>query len=468
MFTSWRRQLRRGVRQNSLAWAGLEGVVVAGMFAFTEIWLVHLLVTGLGASDFQVGLLATLPMAAMALIGPFTGVIIDFMGGNRSALVWCCSLQSFALTLLLPCLWATDQSWAVPLAIFAATLIGGVGAFGGPAWMALLGTLIPRPIRGRWIGGRLRWFLGTKLLIAGLFSLVMETWPVQQGPWGMVALIIVACGSRVWSSTLNARLKEMPQRTANRQEAAGCSISYWSVLKEDIRTLIHGPMGPWTLSYCIFLIGVHASAPYFAPYLLRGTDEGGLAMSSLGYVMILQISQIVRLLALPIIGIMVDRLGPLSTLRACLIVICGIPVVWGISPHLSVIALAEVASGMAWCTAECSIAVLLFNCHENPATRGRLVALHQSLCCVIVMVSSLLGAWLLELMPAVTGSIYRDLFILSGLIRFPGAILAFILLPSMQLAHPAGRIRFRQALAEVPSPMILTRGLGRFLRRPEG
>ncbi|MDA3959188.1 MAG: hypothetical protein PF961_00225 [Planctomycetota bacterium] len=141
---------------------------------------------------------------------------------------------------------------------------------------------------------------------------------------------------------------------------------------------------------------------------------------------------------------------------------------WRALPSIPLIIVAEIASGLAWCTAECAIAILLFGCHHNPNTRARLIALHQSISSLIVMACSMLGAAILVLMPAWTGSTYRDLFQLSGLLRIPGVILALMMLPSLKLLTKPGRTRLRQALAQVPPPTILGRGLLRFMRRPEG
>jgi len=59
-------------------------------------------------------------------------------------------------------------------------------------------------------------------------------------------------------------------------------------------------------------------------------------------------------------------------------------------------------------------------------------------------------------------------FLLSALARVPAVILAWRLLPGLALHSRDGRARFKAALAAVPPPIIVQRGLGRFLRRPEG
>ena len=51
------------------------------MFAFTELWLVHLLVRRLGGTDTEVAMLNILPMAAIAVLGVFAGPLITLLGG---------------------------------------------------------------------------------------------------------------------------------------------------------------------------------------------------------------------------------------------------------------------------------------------------------------------------------------------------------------------------------------------------
>ena len=72
--------------------------------------------------------------------------------------------------------------------------------------------------------------------------------------------------------------------------------------------------------------------------------------------------------------------------------------------------------------AECATAVLLFSCHDDPATRARLIALHQSLSSVIVMDYSaliwaaLLGWSLFDRLPPATTWLGAPLIVGAGLL----------------------------------------------------
>ena len=163
-----------------------------------------------------------------------------------------------------------------------------------------------------------------------------------------------------------------------------------------------------------------------------------------------------------------ETLSLATTLRMALAGICIVPVIWGLSAEPWLIVLTEVGSGIFWCMAECSIAVLLLACHADPAVRARLVAWTIVVGSLATIVGNVLGERILALLPGWTGSPYRDLFLLSAIARVPGAVLALFLLPAIGIWRRSGRQRLRRALAEVPPPLGMARGLLRFLRGPEG
>lgn len=466
MFTTWQRRLRRGGRQRSLAHIGIEGAVVAGMFAFTELWLVHLLVRRLGGTDTEVAMLNILPMAAIAVLGVFAGPLITLLGGNRRALLWCCVLQCVGLAGLYPAIHAPQADWAVPLAVGCGCLIGAVGAFGGPAWTSLLADLVPDRLRGRFLGGRFRIFMGCKLALSAGYAGILALLPAETTSLGLDLILGLAVLSRGISTMICAKLGDTPRSSAVRPSSR--LLGFARDLRGDLRLLATGAMGRWNLCYGLVLFGVHLAGPFFSTYLLRPEAEGGLAQGPIGYWGLLQTSHYTRLLVLPAVGILIDRLGPLTTLRVALVGICIVPVIWGLSAQSWLIVVTEIGSGLFWCMAECSIAVLLLGCHDDPAVRARLVAWTIVVGSVATIVGNLLGERILAILPGWTGSPYRDLFLLSALARMPGALLALFLLPAIGIWHRAGRQRLRRALAEVPPPLGMARGLLRFLRGPEG
>jgi MFS family permease len=455
-----------GIRRSALRIASGEAVVVAGMFALTEFWLVPIAVLRLQAQSMDIALLTALPFLAMALVGPVVGAAIAALGGNRRALVITCLVQSLCIAGLLPSVLTPQAAWAWPVYLGLVVTLTLAGAIGGPAWMGLLGDLLPRRVAGRYTSRRLRGFLAAKLMLAAVYAGTLHLWPVADRATGVVVIIILAACSRLIATILNARLPVLsPDPPATFVAPQPALSGGWSSSWQRFR---HSPLLGWTTTWVLVMGGASLAGPFFAPYMVRPVAEGGLGLEPLAYSLLIQTSQAARLLFLPLVGVLVDRLGPAAVLRTSLGGIVLVPGLWAMARSLPVLMAVEVLSGLVWCMAECALTVLLFGCHTDPRQRTQIIAWHQAATSLVIVGASLLGGWLLPYLPGWTGSPWQDLFLLSLIARLPAALLAWRLLPGLQLHLPAGRQRFRSAIAAVPPPITLHRGLLRFLRRPEG
>ena len=186
--------LREGLRCGVL-----EALVVGGMFAATETWLVPLLVQRLGAAASVIGLLTIIPQLTGIGLGPLSRRIIDLLGGNKRASLTTGSIQIGCLTLLSVPLHASGQSWAVPTATGLIIVFGAVGAIGGPSWIAWMGGLIPRSVQGRFTGRRNRVFHASRLGCAAAFAGLIHFLPIAESPWGLQAILLLATLSRIAS-----------------------------------------------------------------------------------------------------------------------------------------------------------------------------------------------------------------------------------------------------------------------------
>jgi len=183
---------RSGLLRRGLTIAVFEGAIVGGMFAGTENWLAPLLKFPLGHPAFAIGLLTSVPLAAMALVGIAAGPVIRWLGGNKPALLLCCWIQIACLLALSLLLNFADQPWAPAAGLSLAIGIGVVGAFGSPAWMSWMGDLITRQIRSRYFSQRYRVLIATKLVFAAAFALVMSLWPAQLSVEGLQLVMATA------------------------------------------------------------------------------------------------------------------------------------------------------------------------------------------------------------------------------------------------------------------------------------
>jgi hypothetical protein len=452
----------------------LEALVVGGMFAATEAWLVPLLQTWLGAQAFVIGLLTILPQVAGISLGPVSRKVIALLGGNKRSSVITALIQIACLAGLSLPLHAQGTPWAVPLAATLIIAIGVVGAIGGPAWIAWMGGLIPRTVQGRYTGVRNRVFHASRLGCAATFAGIIHVFPLTTGPWGLQILLGVAVLSRLGSMWLLARQPEPPTRPTLTGPTSQRSSTEFAGFWHFVRTMPRSTLGKWTLVWALLHFGVMIAGPFFASYMLAGADQGGLGLgaSPFLFTVLIYTSTVARLVTYPAAGKLVDLHGPAAVLRVAVILITLIPIGWLLTSNLWVIVAFEILSGIAWSLAEISVGPLLFSCHRDPQQRAQLVGWHQSVVMTCIVLGSSIGTLLVGApwLPKLTGSSYHTLFLISMVARFPAVWMALRLLPALKELRGdlEGHGELWRLIPGAGLTVTVGRGLGGFFRRTEG
>jgi MFS family permease len=456
------RRLRKSPLQRCLTLAVLEAMVVAGLSVVFEAWLVPLLQKRLGASAQLVGWLTIAPMFASGLLGPVASPIIAALGGNKRTALLTCWVQIAGLALLAAPLWLPGEAWAKPVGMAICIAIIGIGAVGGPAWMAWMGGMIPRHIRGRYHTGRLRLWTLMRLGFAVLFAVIMEHWKAGESAIGLQLVLGIGILSRVASWWLMRQQAELPPKLHPPGSSTGrVALQEARDFASFLRSIARTDLGKWTLVWATLHMGTMLAGPYFSYYWLLRREDGGLGLGDdyRLYTALLYTSTLTRMLAFPICGRLVDRFGSGAILRLAVIGITVIPLGHALSTSMPVLIATEVCSGLSWCMAESAVGVLLYSCSSDPLHRARLIGYHQSVVCIVIVVASFVGGWLIPRLPELHGSHYRSLFLLSAVLRLPAVVLALRLLPRL---HGEAQVRglWRLIPGAVPS-IVLGRGVVR-------
>lgn len=463
------RMIRDGLR-----FCGLEALVVGGMFAVTEAWLVPLLQTWLGAAAAVIGLLTVIPQLAGIGLGPWSKGIIALCGGNRLTAIIAAIVQVGCLVGLSVPLHAHAQPWAVPLAATLIILFGLVGVIAAPAWIAWMGGLIPRPLMGRFTGLRNRLFHSSRLACAAAFAGIIYLLPLKDGPWGLQLLLLLAAASRMTSLVMLCRQPEPPERPFLRGAISQQHVIEAGGLRGFICNMPRSLLGRWTLVWGLLHLGVMIAGPFFASYMLTPLVGGGLGLGDHPFLFtaLIYISTVSRLITYPAAGKLVDLHGPAAVLRVAVVLITLIPIGWVMSSSLWVLMCFEVLSGIAWGLAESAVGPLLFSCDRDPQRRAQLVGWHQSVVLTFIVVGSGIGTLLVSApwLPVITGSSFHTLFLMSMVMRIPAVILALRLLPRLKdLPHDhEGHGQLWRLIPGAGVTLTVSRGLGGVFRRTEG
>jgi MFS family permease len=457
-------QIRRG-----LAFTFREGAVVSGMFACTELWLIPLIKQGMGASDAVIGLLAIVPQIALIVLGLAIRPLVLALGGNKRTAVLSSLVQVGALLALSLPLHVPDQPWSVPLAAGLIMLLGVIGGIGGPAWVAWMGDLIPRSIRGRFTSRRNAAFNATRLAYVAAFAGIMQVLPIHGGPWGLQAVLLIAAASRLWSVRYQSLTPEPQSRPVFSQSPSQRLQVAEVGFLVFVRTLHRTTLGRWTLVWGSLFGGMMVSGPFFAPYMLAAQAEGGLALTPLWYSFLINVNPVTKLITYPAAGRLVEIHGAAAMLRFATILLLIVPLGWAFSSNIWVIVGFEVLSGIAWASLEVAIGVLLFSCHPDPLTRSRLIGYHQAVFGCFSLTGGIIGTVLIswEGLPTFDGNRFHTIFLISLALRLPALVLALVFLPALKKrVEEDGELW--QLIPGAGLVMSAGRGLTGYFQRPEG
>ena len=290
-----------------------EGVLTQVHMSLTIGTLATGLALLLGASSFELGFLAALPVLGTLMQFPAAWWIER--SGKRRGLAVTGSLGRQlwlvpALLLFLP------LATPVKLALFL--LASGIGhmllAVAANAWTAWMTDLIPPSVRGRYFGTRGAMASGAAMLVG-----YGGAWLVDRGKVAgneattYAGLLIVAAVCGGLGSLLLARQPEPGT-------PSGVRRGWRNLLLLPLRNQL---FRSWIGTFMIWQVGLGIAAPFFVAY---GLTVLNLPLRTLALMDTL--SSLMGLLAQPYWGRLADRIGQGRVLRLCMLLVVPLPWIW--------------------------------------------------------------------------------------------------------------------------------------------
>jgi len=262
---------------------------------------------------FLVGVMTALPFFAQFVQFPAAWLTSSF-GHRRVALTAVClsRLVMFPLAVL-PWLGLSFRAQQhLLLAVAGASAL--LGVVGNNAWVAWMGELVPRAVRGRFFGRRtaLTTLAGTLASLAA--GLMMDRLRPPEGVGvGLPLLALASCAMGVVTTLLMASQHDpAPPGTTARLELRGALVP----LKDPVARRVLTYQVAWNAA-----VGV--SAPFFALHSLQNLKMTFVIMALHGAAV-----AGVRILTAPVWGRVIDRSGAQPVLLACSLGISAIPALW--------------------------------------------------------------------------------------------------------------------------------------------
>ena len=259
---------------------------------------------GLGASNFDFGLLAALPF--IASLASLAGSLLSEWTGHKK-LIFLASLYVQRLmwvVIAIAPLWMIGQGGrraspsALHLFLVLAFLSYAAGAVGGPAWLSWMAELVPRRINGKYFSGRRQWGI-----LSGIPAAILAGWILDRCGAGDAPLLLRCCGLLFLASAICGLadihlFQYVPASRAAPQ--AG-------------RQLLHGLRKPLAdarfLNFSGFVAMLTFAVSFFGQFATLYLLER-VRMSNLGTQMVLVVAPMVaQLLVLGAWGAAADRMG---------------------------------------------------------------------------------------------------------------------------------------------------------------
>lgn len=314
----------------------LDGVFAVPYATLTSGPLLTLFLLALGATEFQIGLVAAFPLLA-GLVQPLGAEVIRRRGGWRrpvslagagvDLLLWGVSLG--AVLLLEP-----QTALLVILGVLALQQMAT--AFTSVAWTSWMSDLVPARLRGRYFGRR-NFVCNT----FGFVSALGAGWVLEAAGQDVLSVFL-------WIIAFGLVLRGVSLYFLRRQPELGPARSAEGRFFEQLTQPIASPgFRPFLLYVVLWGFSVQLAAPFFTVYMIR---EAGV---STGAVMLFAgLGTAANLAGQRFWGPLCDRLGDRPVMRAAGLIVVLQPLWWlftsGSGAGYYLMPLLSIIGGFAW------------------------------------------------------------------------------------------------------------------------
>lgn len=296
----------------------LKASIAEGMFAevFTACAGATVLTAwalALKLSPFLVGVMTALPFFAQFIQFP-AAWLTSLFGHRRVALAAVClsRLVMFPLCLMPWLSLSLPQQQHLLVGIAGASAV--LGVVGNNAWVAWMGELVPRSVRGRYFGRRTALCtLGGTLASLAAGTLLDRFRPVEGIGVALPLLALFSCGVGLLTTLLMATQHDpAPGASGQKLEFRAALVP---LRDADARRVLTYQVA-WNAA-----VGV--SAPFYTFHMLQN-----LKMTFVVMALYLAAVAGVRMLTAPLWGKVIDRYGAQPVLLGCSVGIAAIPLLW--------------------------------------------------------------------------------------------------------------------------------------------
>jgi MFS family permease len=364
----------------------------------------------LGAGDFEIGLLASIPFLSQVM-QLCSGYLADLTGGYKTLAIRGLTAGRTVWVLIIPLLFTTlagrFEIFLLIVLISSASIM-----LATPAWLTWMSHLVPAPIRGRYFGRRNTAIaLSTVLTTLSAGFLIDQMRALDMEPVGFSALIILAVGFGLAASH---RLKRLPYWTPELKHGA-CTF------KDVLRPFKDAQYVSLLKTFFLWNFAIGISAIFFAVHMLEFLKMSFVEISLYSVI----VSSVAVFCSKPW-GKLIDRFGSRSVLGLSALGIAFIPLIWWLPrpDFIWILAFEAIYTGILW--AGFNLAAFNMPIAASPEKeRASYLAAYSVVSGLAFFAASILGGLISESLSGLSFTFgpqtiinYHILFAVSSLLRF--------------------------------------------------
>lgn len=423
--------------KKSLFYSIVEGSFWSIMYGFGETYIAAFAIF-LMANNFQIALLASLPLLMGSLSQFFAVKLIDMFKSRKKFVVATAAIQ--ALTWLPIMLVFYINKWSIYFLIAFAVVYFISGMISAPAWNSWIGDLVNPEQRGIYFGKRSK-IIGLISLIsivgAGIILDMFKDGASKQYI-GFVIIFSLALAARLLSAFFLNKKYE-PEFKVKKEKG----FSFLTFLKQ----IRYNNYGLFVVFLCLMNFSVYVAGPFFAAYWLYD-----LKLSYSAYMIIISAAFVTRYISLPAWGFLSDRYGTKKILNLTGYLMPITPILWMLSTNYYILVLIQFYSGIVWAGFELSSFNFIFDT-TTASNRARCISYYNILNGIAIFAGALLGSIFVQF-HSLFWSKYYIVFLISGLLRYSVSI-AF--LPRLKEARKVSEISNKKIFFKLFNMLIVER-----------
>ncbi|HLP83755.1 MAG TPA: MFS transporter [Phycisphaerales bacterium] len=411
--------MRAETIRHNLRCSTIDGLFYMFMVGFAETFFPLFVLTMFG-SEVGSGLVATVPLMLATILQLFAPQMVQRVRSYKRAVVACAVLQTVVCPLLaVVALIGSAPMWLI-FALAAAYHAGAI--VGGAPWTAMMGVLVPGPMRAAFFAKRSRVLqLGAVVAIVAGAALLdsaprigpalaesLTWWPWMSNAWQtrptlvcFAILFTLAGAVRAVSAWYLHKHIEPPNVTAGHR-----SLS----VREAFARLRHD--GRWRLVgvLALFSFAMMIGSPFWAAYVKQVCG-----LSFLEWAGLIVIWYLGKAIAVSWAGELAQRRGRRRLLVYAGIMMTPVPALWALSTDPIYLAIAQMIAGMTIATWELGVMLATLEAFDEDE-RTSLLSVHTLSQWCAGTGGSFVGGAALERMGGTHGA-FAAIFIASALAR---------------------------------------------------